>query len=311
MYKVLLVDDEPLILSGIKFMIDWAKNGCEVADTARNGQQALEKLGTLHPDIVICDIAMPGMSGTDLLEHAAKDYPSIVFIMLTNHPDFQLAQHSLRHRAVDYLLKSDLDPDALEKSLAHAKAECDNRAKLNRVQLVDDYLKDNRRKLLEDAFLSLVQSQPGTANAKAADILSENDVLDCYAAAYLPLDFSDTDWEASSPAERSKQFRWVQDLCEGVAGSSFPRHILLSANNPAQSQTLFLLVWQLTDDDDWRSRLRSFAEKVTAACRTIAKTGIAVLGTASFAGPEGLEPCRRQIFGLRDNYYYQGSSRMF
>ena len=311
MYKVLLVDDEPLILSGIKFMIDWAKNGCEVADTARNGQQALEKLGTLHPDIVICDIAMPGMSGTDLLEHAAKDYPSIVFIMLTNHPDFQLAQHSLRHRAVDYLLKSDLDPDALEKSLAHAKAECDNRAKLNRVQLVDDYLKDNRRKLLEDAFLSLVQSQPGTANAKAADILSENDVLDCYAAAYLPLDFSDTDWEASSPAERSKQFRWVQELCEGVAGSSFPRHILLSANNPAQSQTLFLLVWQLTDDDDWRSRLRSFAEKVTAACRTIAKTGIAVLGTASFAGPDGLEPCRRQIFDLRDNYYYQGSSRMF
>ena len=43
-------------------MIDWAKNDCQVVDTARNGQQALEKLRTLHPDIVICDIAMPGMT---------------------------------------------------------------------------------------------------------------------------------------------------------------------------------------------------------------------------------------------------------
>ena len=42
MYQVLLVDDEPLILSGIKFMIDWQKNDCQIADTARNGQQALE-----------------------------------------------------------------------------------------------------------------------------------------------------------------------------------------------------------------------------------------------------------------------------
>ena len=41
MYQVLLVDDEPLILSGIKFMIDWQKNDCQIADTARNGQQAL------------------------------------------------------------------------------------------------------------------------------------------------------------------------------------------------------------------------------------------------------------------------------
>ena len=43
MYQVLLVDDEPLILSGIKFMLDWNKNNCQIAGTARNGQQAMEK----------------------------------------------------------------------------------------------------------------------------------------------------------------------------------------------------------------------------------------------------------------------------
>lgn len=311
MYQVLLVDDEPLILSGIKFMIDWAKNDCQIVDTARNGQQALEKLRTLHPNIVICDIAMPGMSGTELLKQAATEFPDVVFIMLTNHPDFQLAQHSLRYRAVDYLLKSDLDPAALEEGLAHAKAECDTRAKLNRVQQVDDYLESNRRKLLENAFLSLVQSQPGAANAKAASVLNENGVLDHFAVAYLPLDFTDTDWEASTPAERAKLFAWVQELCEGVAASSFPRHALFSANTAAQSQTLFLLCWQLEDAAAWHTRLRTFAEKAASACRTIAKTGIAVLGTACFAGPDDLEQCRRQVFALRDYYYYVDGDAMF
>ena len=311
MYQVLLVDDEPLILSGIKFMIDWQKNDCQIADTARNGQQALEKLRRLHPDIVICDIAMPGMTGTELLKQAAEEFPDIVFIMLTNHPDFQLAQHSLRYHAVDYLLKSDLDPTALEEGLAHAKAACDARAKLNRVQLVDDYLSSNRRKLLEKAFLSLVQSPPGTANAKASNILAENGVLDHFAAAYLPLDFTDTDWESSPPAERAKLLAWVQELCEGVAAGSFARYVLFSSNTPAQSQTLYLLCWQLEDAAAWQTRLRSFAEKAAAGCRTIAKTGLAVLGTDCFAGPEELEPCRYQVFALRDYHYYMDSGAMF
>ena len=47
MYQVLLVDDEPIILSGIKYLIDWEKNNCQIADTVRNGKQALEKLRTL------------------------------------------------------------------------------------------------------------------------------------------------------------------------------------------------------------------------------------------------------------------------
>lgn len=310
MYQVLLVDDEPLILSGIKFMIDWKKNDCQIADTARNGQQALEKLRALHPNIVICDIAMPGMTGTELLKQAAEEFPDIVFIMLTNHPDFQLAQHSLRYRAVDYLLKSDLDPSALEEGLAHAKAECDARAKLNRVQLVDDYLSSNRRRLLENAFLSLVQSQPGTADAKAAELLQSAGVLDRYAVAYLPLDFSATDWETALPEERAKLFGWVQELCDGVAESNFTRHALFSANAAGQSQSLFLLCWKLESPAAWEKRLTTFAEKAVSACRTIAKTGVSVMGTDCFADAEALESCRLQVSGLRDHYYCFGSTPM-
>lgn len=311
MYQVLPVDDEPLILSGIKFMLDWNKNNCQIAGTARNGQQAMEKIRTLHPDIVICDIAMPGMTGTELLQQTAKEFPHVVFIMLTNHPDFQMAQHSLRYRAVDYLLKSDLEPEALERSLAAAQAECRTRAKLNRVEMVDDYLEHNCQNMLEKAFLSLMQSQPGYANENAVELLAENGALQNYAIAYLVMDFSAVSgWKDFSPEERAKTFEWVRELCREVAQNTFPENALFSANTPAQSQTLFLLCWQL-ETEAWKSRLRIFAEKAGAACRTIAKTELAVMGTSCFAGPESLESCRRQLFGLRDNYYYFGSNAMF
>ena len=44
MYNILIVDDEPIILSGIKFLIKWEKNDCTIMDTARNGREALEKI---------------------------------------------------------------------------------------------------------------------------------------------------------------------------------------------------------------------------------------------------------------------------
>ena len=68
MYNCLIVDDETIILSGIKFLIDWEKNDCAIMDTARNGRDALEKIRSCPPDIVLCDINMPVLNGMELLK---------------------------------------------------------------------------------------------------------------------------------------------------------------------------------------------------------------------------------------------------
>lgn len=52
MYKVMIVDDETIILSGIKSLLDWEKNDCELVATARNGQDALEQIRRMPVDIV-------------------------------------------------------------------------------------------------------------------------------------------------------------------------------------------------------------------------------------------------------------------
>ena len=84
MYRILLVDDEPLILAGIASMMEWGDYDCVVADKATNGSQALEKIEEIQPDIVITDIKMPAMNGLEFMEECRNRGYQGEFILLTN-----------------------------------------------------------------------------------------------------------------------------------------------------------------------------------------------------------------------------------
>ncbi|WP_099469495.1 response regulator [Konateibacter massiliensis] len=158
MYRVLLVDDEPLVLAGIKSMIEWEKFDCQLIGNARNGKQALEIIEKLHPDIIIADINMPVMDGVELLKTANRQYPEITFVMLSNLQEFQLARDSLRYHAVDYLIKTMLEPEVLQESLERAKAEVDIRRQMNDSSVKDGYQKVNEGQTLSGAvrhFMSI------------------------------------------------------------------------------------------------------------------------------------------------------------
>ena len=106
MLKVLLVDDEPVILEGLKVMIDWEQEGMKVIGTASDGVDAMRRIRELSPDIVITDIKMPRMTGLELLERVREtERERINFIVLTGFDDFSYARRALKLEAVDYLLK--------------------------------------------------------------------------------------------------------------------------------------------------------------------------------------------------------------
>lgn len=122
MIRVLLVDDEPLVLIGMQSMLNLSEQGCELVGTARNGAEALEKIGTLHPDIVISDIRMPVMDGLQLAEKSHEVYGSLpVFIVLTSYEEFDYVRRCMGFGAVDYLVKIDLTADTLCSALTRAK----------------------------------------------------------------------------------------------------------------------------------------------------------------------------------------------
>ena len=104
--------------------------------------------------------------------------------------------------------------------------------------MVDDYLEQNRQNMLEKAFLSLMQSQPGYASENAVGFLAENGALQNYAIAYLVMDFSAVSgWKDFSPEERAKTFEWVRELCRAGRSGKLPPTVVRAAGQ-------LLLFWQ-------------------------------------------------------------------
>ena len=73
MHKVLLVDDERIILDGISKIIDWEQLNLHLIGTARNGLDAYNIIKEKKPDIVICDIRMPGLNGLELVKKVTNE----------------------------------------------------------------------------------------------------------------------------------------------------------------------------------------------------------------------------------------------
>lgn len=105
MYKILLVDDEPLILESLKKTIGWESLNTQVVGTACNGQQALRFIQTNAPDIVLSDIRMPVMDGLELAKAAKEIRPEIRIVLISGYDDFAYAQQALRIGVEDYVLK--------------------------------------------------------------------------------------------------------------------------------------------------------------------------------------------------------------
>ena len=121
MIKLLAVDDEMLVLVGLKSMLNWKSLGIEYAGTAHNGQQALEQIEQIRPDIVLIDINMPVKNGLQVAKECREKYGKLpVFIFLTSYEEFSFAKEAVSVQAIDYLVKISLTPEQLEKSIKKA-----------------------------------------------------------------------------------------------------------------------------------------------------------------------------------------------
>jgi two-component system response regulator YesN len=105
-------------------MLKWEEYGIEIVGTARNGQQALEMIERLTPDIVVSDIKMPLKTGLELAEECkARWGDAPLFIFLTIYEDFDMVKKALHVQAVDYLIKLELTAESLAESVKKAVEE--------------------------------------------------------------------------------------------------------------------------------------------------------------------------------------------
>ncbi len=117
MKKVLIVDDETIVRFTLRSMIDWQKLGFEVVADCINAIHALDYLKANEVDLLITDMKMPDMSGIELLRQLSQWERMPVTLVLSGYNEFDLVREAFRLGACDYILKSDLNADSMERTL--------------------------------------------------------------------------------------------------------------------------------------------------------------------------------------------------
>ena len=127
MIQMMIADDDRLIRESMSRLIDWEKYGIWIVSVARTGDEALDNILSVHPDILLSDIEMPNLTGIQLLQTLREKKIPCEVIFLSAYNNFAYAQEAVRYGAFHYLLKP-VD----EIQLIDAVTRCRNQIMLRR-----------------------------------------------------------------------------------------------------------------------------------------------------------------------------------
>ena len=117
MYRVVFIDDEFLILEGMKKIIDWDKLGFEVAGCATSANEGIDLINRENPHLIITDIRMRGTSGLEMIEMIKNSGYNGYIIILSGYRDFEYAKKAIENGVFRYLVKP-LNVDELRESIS-------------------------------------------------------------------------------------------------------------------------------------------------------------------------------------------------
>ncbi|HVU30930.1 MAG TPA: LytTR family DNA-binding domain-containing protein [Sphingomicrobium sp.] len=116
--RVLIADDEPLAAERLQLLLA-RSDGAQLVGTASDGDSAINLTEALHPDLLLLDIAMPGLDGIGVARALANQSPSPAVVFITAFDQFAVAAFEVE--AVDYLMKP-VDPARLQRALDRARS---------------------------------------------------------------------------------------------------------------------------------------------------------------------------------------------
>lgn len=105
MYRLVIVDDEKIVIQGIQVLLKRENIPCEVVGTASDGRQALSVIEKTRPDVVITDIRIPYVDGLSLIESCEEFLPDTDYIIISGYQEFSYARKALILGALDYIDK--------------------------------------------------------------------------------------------------------------------------------------------------------------------------------------------------------------
>jgi two-component system, NarL family, response regulator NreC len=175
--RVLIVDDHPLVRGGLRSLLQRSGEFDVIAEGA-DGYEAIE-LATLHaPDVILLDVAMPRLNGTDAAKYIREKVPRAGIVMISMHADESYILRALKSGARGYLLKASSESEVLSAIRAVASGQAYFSPVITRI-LVEEYVSEMRRRGVEDSYdlLTLREKEilqllvTGKTNKEVADTL--------------------------------------------------------------------------------------------------------------------------------------------
>lgn len=155
--KILIADDHAIVRDGLRQLLSGQKD-MEVIGEAEDGKQALERVKSLHPDVILLDIAMPQLSGLEVISLIKESVPKTQIVVLSMHSKETYVQQVLTAGALGYVLKASPSTDILEAIRAAHRGE---------------YFLSS--KLRTEVICSYAKRQVGNPAASGYDLLSERE----------------------------------------------------------------------------------------------------------------------------------------
>jgi len=176
--RILLADDHTLVRQGLRRILE-EKTEWEVVGEAHDGREAVLRTVELKPDIVIMDLAMPQMNGTEATRQLSRKAPNAQVLVLSMHMDESYVLQALRAGARGYLLKDSVDADLLRAVAAVSEGKSFFSPSVAKMML-DDYIRHLEQQGVTDRFELLSEREreifqliaEGNSNKEIAGLLS-------------------------------------------------------------------------------------------------------------------------------------------
>ena len=105
MYKIMLADDEGIVIDSVKFIIEKEFGDKCIIECAKTGRSVIELAETFRPDIAIMDIQMPGINGIDSMKEIRKTNQNVIFIVMSAYDKFDYAKEAIKLGVLEYITK--------------------------------------------------------------------------------------------------------------------------------------------------------------------------------------------------------------
>lgn len=148
--RILLADDHTVVRKGLRLLLE-SSDGMVVVGDAADGREAVSLAERHSPDVVVMDVAMPGLNGIEAARQITAKLPGTAVVFLSMHSDESYVLKALKAGARGYLLKDSAEYDLINAVKAVSEGKAFFSPAISKM-LMDDYMRQMRERAVEDSF---------------------------------------------------------------------------------------------------------------------------------------------------------------